>query len=93
LPLEKGGNVADKPLFRQLLEASTIGLNLVLATFVGLAMGYGLDYLFDKYLGVITYPWLTIIFLIIGIIAGFRELIRMARKTYNGNDGNNKKGI
>ncbi len=85
--LGKDGNVADKPLFRQLLEASTIGLNLVLATFVGLAMGYGLDKLFN------TSPWFTIIFLIVGIIAGFRGLIKMARKTYDGDDGNNKKGI
>ncbi len=85
--LEKGGNVADKPLFRQLLEASTIGLNLVLATFVGLAMGYGLDKLFN------TFPWFTIIFLIVGIIAGFRGLIKMARKTYDRDNGNNKKGI
>lgn len=72
----------DKPLFKQLLQASTVGLNLVLATFVGLAMGYGLDKLFS------TYPWFTIIFLILGIIAGFRELVRMARKTY---DGDSKK--
>ncbi|PIW90269.1 MAG: hypothetical protein COZ93_01885, partial [Nitrospirae bacterium CG_4_8_14_3_um_filter_44_28] len=70
-----------------LLEASTIGLNLVLATFVGLAMGYGLDKLFN------TSPWFTIIFLMLGIIAGFLELIRMARKTYDGDDGNNKKDI
>lgn len=76
--------MSEKPLFKQLLEASTIGLNLVLATFVGLAMGYGLDKLFN------TSPWLTIIFLLLGIIAGFRELIRVARKTYN---GNNKKGL
>ena len=58
--------MAEKPLFRQLLEASTVGLNLVLSTFVGLAIGYGLDYLFH------TSPWLTIIFLIIGIITGFQ---------------------
>ena len=41
--------MAEKPLFKQLLEASTVGLNLVLATFVGLAMGYGLDYAMDKW--------------------------------------------
>jgi ATP synthase protein I len=70
--------MAEKPLFRQLLEASTVGLNLVLSTFVGLAIGYGLDYLFH------TSPWLTIIFLIIGIITGFRELIRIAKKQDNG---------
>ena len=66
--------MAEKPLFRQLLEASTVGLNLVLSTFVGLAIGYGLDSFFN------TSPWLTIIFLIIGIIAGFRELVRIAKK-------------
>ncbi|TAL23597.1 MAG: AtpZ/AtpI family protein [Nitrospirae bacterium] len=82
--------MAEKPVFRQLLEASTIGLNLVLATFVGLGMGYALDHVLDKYLHIKTYPWLTIIFLLLGIIAGFREMVRMARKTY---DGNNKKDI
>jgi ATP synthase protein I len=66
--------MAEKPVFRQLLEASTVGLNLVLSTFVGLAIGYGLDSFFN------TSPWLTIIFLIIGIIAGFRELFRIAKK-------------
>ncbi len=78
--------MAEKPLFRQLLEASTVGLNLVLATFVGLAMGYGLDYAMDKWFGVHTSPWLTIIFLLLGIVAGFRELIRIARKSSNEND-------
>lgn len=82
--------MAEKPLFRQLLEASTIGLNLVLATFVGLGMGYGLDYLFYKYLSMKTSPWFTIIFLLLGIISGFREMVKMGRKTY---DGNNKKDI
>lgn len=72
----------EKPLFRQLLEASTIGIHLVLTTFVGFAIGYFLDKLFG------TSPWLTVIFLIIGIIAGFRELLRIARKQ----DGPGKKG-
>lgn len=64
----------DKPLFRHFLEASSVGLNLVFSTFVGLAMGYGLDKLFH------TSPWLLIIFTILGIVAGFRELVRMAKK-------------
>lgn len=46
----------------------------MLSTFVGLAIGYWLDKVFD------TSPWLTIIFLVLGIIAGFRELFRMAKK-------------
>ncbi|RPI33611.1 MAG: AtpZ/AtpI family protein [Nitrospiraceae bacterium] len=73
----------EKPFFRQLLQASTIGLNLVFSTFIGLAIGYGLDSLFH------TSPWLTIIFLLIGIIAGFRELLRIAKKQDNGSDTKN----
>jgi ATP synthase protein I len=73
----------EKPFFRQLLQASTVGLNLVLSTFVGLAIGYGLDSLFH------TSPWLTIIFLLIGIIAGFRELLRIAKKQDNGSGTKN----
>jgi ATP synthase protein I len=73
--------MADKSFSKQLLQASSIGINLVLSTFVGLAMGYGLDKLFKK-----TFPWLTIIFLILGIIAGFRELLRIANKQDNGPD-------
>lgn len=61
-------------LFKGLLKASTVGLNLVISTFVGLAIGYVLD----KFFG--TKPWLTIIFLLLGIISGFRDLLRMAKK-------------
>ncbi|MDI6727910.1 MAG: AtpZ/AtpI family protein [Thermodesulfovibrionales bacterium] len=64
----------EKPLFKQLLEASSVGIHLVVSTFVGFAIGYGLDKLFG------TSPYLTVIFLITGIIAGFRELIRIAKK-------------
>jgi len=75
--------MAEKPFLRQFLQASTVGLNLVLSTFVGLAIGYGLDNFFH------SAPWLTIIFLILGIIAGFRELIRIAKKQDNGSDPEN----
>lgn len=72
----------DRPLLRQLIDASSVGLQLVISTFVGFAIGYSLDRFFK------TSPWLTIIFLIIGIVAGFLELLRIARKQ-NGPDKNN----
>jgi ATP synthase protein I len=75
--------MAEKSLFRNLLEASTVGLNLVIATFIGLAMGYGLDYAMGKWFGWHTKPWLMIIFLFFGIFSGFRELVRMAKKADN----------
>ena len=73
----------EKPLFKQILEASTVGLNLVISTIIGLAIGYGLDYAMDKWFGIHTKPWLTIIFLLFGIISGFRDLVRMAKKSDN----------
>lgn len=73
------GPSKEKPLLRQLLDASTVGIQLVLSTFVGFGMGYFLD----RFLG--TSPWLTAIFLILGIVAGFRELLRVARRQ-NGPD-------
>lgn len=53
---------------------------MVLSTFVGFAIGYGLD----SYFG--TAPWLLIIFLILGIISGFRELVKLAKKQLDGPD-------
>jgi ATP synthase protein I len=56
--------------------ASTLGLTIVIATFIGLALGLWLDRVFN------TSPWLTVIFLIVGIIAGFRNFyLFMSRRT------------
>jgi len=47
---------------------------MVLATFIGLGFGYFLDnYVFG------TQPWFTLIFLVIGIIAGFRNIYIIAK--------------
>ncbi len=81
--MKEENGMPEKPFLRQLWQASSIGINLVLSTFVGLAIGYGLDSLFH------SSPWLTLIFLILGIISGFRELFRMAKKQDNGPDTKN----
>jgi ATP synthase protein I len=54
--------------------SSTLGLTIVIATFIGLALGLWLDRVFD------TSPWLTIIFLLLGIVAGFRNFYRFMSK-------------
>ena len=75
---------ADKPTRKQLIYGYSAGTVLVVSTFIGLAIGYYLDGVFN------TKPWLTIIFLILGIISGFRELFRFVRKqdrlSSNGSD-------
>lgn len=73
---------------KEFMQAWVVGLNLVISTVVGLAMGIGLDYLMDYWFGWETKPWLTVIFLIFGIIAGFKDLYMMAKKA---NDQSNKK--
>ena len=75
--------MAEKPLFRQLLEASAVGMNLVISTVVGGLIGYGLDYAMEKWFSIKTAPWLLFIFAIVGIIAGFKDLVMMARKSDN----------
>ena len=61
----------DEPsVLRQLARLSTIGISLVAATAIGLLIGYGLDWLFG------TKPWLTMVFALYGIAAGFLNLFR-----------------
>lgn len=61
----------DEPsVLRQLARLSTIGVSLVAATAIGLAIGYGLD----QVLG--TRPWLMLVFTVFGIAAGFVNLFR-----------------
>ena len=60
----------EPSLFKQLARLSTVGVTLVAATAIGLAIGYGLDRLFG------TTPWLTLTFTLFGIVAGFVNLFR-----------------
>ena len=61
----------DEPsVLRQLARLSTIGISLVAATAIGLLIGYGLDWFFG------TKPWLTMVFALFGIAAGFLNLFR-----------------
>jgi ATP synthase protein I len=59
---------------QELLSLSTLGLTLVFSTFIGLAIGLGLDKLLH------TKPYLTIAFLVVGIVAGFVNIFRSVRR-------------
>ena len=60
--------------WKALAELSAVGMTLVMSTIVGLAGGY----FADKWLG--TTPWLTLIGLVLGIVAGFVNLFRSVKK-------------
>ena len=80
---------AKSEFFRFLGIASTVGINLVISTFIGFAIGWLLD---NKVFN--TSPWFTIIFLILGIAAGFKYLFKIVSKIDNkGSDnGDSEKG-
>ena len=64
-----------KRSLRELAYYSSLGLSVSLALFIGLAVGIYLDRRFE------TSPWCTLIFLVLGIIAGFRNIAIAIRKT------------
>lgn len=64
----------DKTILRYFARAGAIGFHMVISTFVGYLIGSQLDRWF------VTSPWFTIIFLILGIAAGFRELASITKR-------------
>lgn len=63
--------VQEEPsVWKELARLSSIGVAFGAATAIGLFIGYGLD----RLLG--TSPWLTIIFALLGIAAGFLNFFR-----------------
>ncbi|MBN1882707.1 MAG: AtpZ/AtpI family protein [Deltaproteobacteria bacterium] len=63
-----------KKLLMRLLHLSSIGISMALAIVFGLVIGVYLD----RWLG--TKPWMTLVFLLFGIVAAFRNMFHIARK-------------
>jgi ATP synthase protein I len=63
-----------RQLMKSLSFLSSIGISMVAASFIGLFIGIYLD----KWLE--TSPWMTLIWLGIGIVAGFRNIFIMTRR-------------
>jgi ATP synthase protein I len=58
----------NKKLAKELVYFSTLGLQVAFAIVIGYFLGQYLDKKFN------TSPWLTYIFLVFGIIAGFKNI-------------------
>ena len=74
----------DKKTLMQAIMASTIGYQVAFAPFIGIAFGVFLD----SKLG--TFPYLTIVFLIVGIAAGGLNYYRFAKQQQQEDKGRNK---
>ncbi len=66
--LFKSFKITDKSYLSALSHAGTIGLHMVSGIVVGTLIGYSLDKWLD------LYPWLTGIFMFLGIVAGFKNV-------------------
>lgn len=64
-----------KAFFRELGRYSALGFEMALSVLIGIGIGYYLD----KWFG--TAPWLMIIWLGFGFVAGFRSLYRAALRS------------
>jgi ATP synthase protein I len=71
--------------FRTFARLGSVGIELAVATIIGLAGGHWLD----GKLG--TGPWLTLVGLLVGVAAGFKNLIETARKAQREGDRRDQK--
>jgi ATP synthase protein I len=65
-----------KKLFRELWYYSSLSFSIALAMLIGLGIGYWLDNRIFH-----TSPWLTLVFLGLGVIAGFRNIYLAVKRS------------
>ena len=63
-----------RQLMRSLGFLSSLGISMVASSFIGLFIGVYLDKWLD------TTPWMTLIWLGIGIVSGFRNIFILTRR-------------
>jgi ATP synthase protein I len=68
------GNRDERPAWAQYLSNASIGIEMGAALVVGMAIGWFLDRTFG------TRPWCLVVFTGFGIVAGFRNVLRAARR-------------
>lgn len=66
-----------KEIMKMMGIFGTVGIHVAACIFIGLGFGYFLD---NKVFGGKTTPWLTMIFLAFGIVAGFKHLYQVSQR-------------
>ena len=62
-----------KKLYKRVMRYSAVGLEMGFSVAIGVFIGHYLDRYFH------SGPWLTLIFLILGVVAGFRGLFSLMK--------------
>ena len=65
-----------KKLFKELWYYSSLSFSIALSVVIGLGIGYWLDTRVFH-----TQPWLTLLFIGFGVVAGYRNLYLVLKKT------------
>ena len=65
----------EKGRYKMLASLASMGFAMVISTFLGFWLGLWLDGVFG------TTPWLMIFFLLLGVIAGFRNIYAAIKKS------------
>ena len=68
---------------RSLISFSSLGLEMGLSVAIGIGMGYFLDSYFK------TSPYLTILFMLFGIVAAFKTIFMLLKKVKKDDERNN----
>lgn len=74
-----------REVVKSLLSYSSLGLEMGLCVAIGIGMGYFLDKFFH------TSPYLTIIFMIFGVIAAMKTIYQLMKKIEKENERNKNK--
>jgi len=74
-----------REVIKSLLSYSSLGLEMGLCVAIGIGIGYFLDRYFH------TAPYLTIIFMIFGIIAAMKTIYQLMKKLEKENERNKNK--
>lgn len=74
--MTEGGtsNTSKSRAFFRAAQLASLGLEMGIAVAIGLGMGY----LLDRWLG--TKPWLMLVFILLGVAAGFKGMFDAARR-------------
>jgi ATP synthase protein I len=74
---------SKKDVVKSMLSYSSLGLEMGLCVAIGLVIGYFLDKYFQ------TYPYLSIVFMILGIVAAMKAIYTLAKKMEKENERDN----
>lgn len=76
----------DRIVFQSLAMVTQFGLNMIVPICMMSALGVWLD-------GKLGTSWLTILFFVLGAVAGAQNVYRMAKRMYSAEDSKGKQGI